>query len=38
MYYLALGASDLGEVMNPVPHEICIVSKMSGMQMISPID
>jgi hypothetical protein len=38
MYYLAFGASDLGEVMNPMPHDICIVSKIRGMQMISPID
>ena len=38
MYYLALGASDLGEVMNPAPHDICMVSKIKGIQMISPKD
>ena len=38
MSYLALGASDLGEVMNPMPQDICIVSRIRGMQMISPID
>ena len=32
------GANDFGEVRNPIPHVMCIVSKISGRQTNSPRD